>query len=482
MNPRNTLIMLVLVLGLGSFWYFHDVKGGQQRDEARTQEESVFPGLEEDQLVWLRLTDLEDSRKTPLWLEKVEGRWTIRGQRPVLAAQDEVAGLAAQLATLRRESVIAEAPGTEALAQYGLDKPRYRLEVGTSKSQAPLALLLGQKTPDDTAYYARSGQAGPVLEVNAAFMESLEKPVSDLREKSPLALDPGAATRVVLQPASGPQIVLVREQPSKPEGGQEEPGSPDPAQTWRLQSPVQAPADPRQVSEFLWAWKSLTTVRFMARDEKVDFSRPELRIEVTGKAGSSPVILEVGPRVAVKPGMAYLRRSAPEEGLVVDLGEQAASLVGRTAQDFEDHHLLPFAEDAVDRLELTLGPRKVQARRIRDGWEITAPEELTRDAAQRDSAVSDLVFDARDLEWVSRGGSGAPARIENPRASLKLLDKSGQTLGSLAVGGPTAGGGAWVATESSETVFSVAKDPIARWQEILHRLQGAPPGASPSPH
>jgi len=482
MSPRNTLVMLLLVLGLGSFWYFHDVKGGQQREEAKTREERIFPDLEEGQLVWLRLTDLVDSGRSPLWLEKTEGRWVVRGASPVLAAQDEVSSLAGQVATLRRESLIAEAPGTEALAQYGLDKPRYRLEVGTSKSQTPLALLLGHKTPDDTAYYARTGQAGPVLEVNAAFMETLEKPVSDLREKSPLAIDPASATRVVLKPASGPEIVLVKEPSARPESGEEAASALGQPERWRMESPVQAPADPRKVSEFLWAWKSLSAVRFMAGDEKVDFSKPELRIEVTGQAGVSPVVLQVGPRVAVKPGMAYLRRSSPEEGLVVDLGEQASGLVGRTAQDFEDRHLMLFAEDAVDRLELTLGNRKLQARRIRDGWEVSELQDLTRDSAQRDSAVSDLVFESRDLEWASRGGAGAPARIDSPRASLKLMDKSGQTLGSLVVGGSTAGGGAWVALESSDTVFSVTKDPSVRWQEILRRLQGAPPGASPSPH
>jgi hypothetical protein len=415
-------------------------------------------------------------------LEKAEGRWLIRGERDLLAAQEEVTGLAGQVAGLKRESVIAEAPAGEALAQYGLDKPRYRLEVGTSGAQKVLTLSLGRKTPDGSAYYARTGQGAPVLKVSSYFMDTLEKPVQDLREKSPLAMDPGSATRLVLKPASGPEIVLVKEETSKPADAADDTSALGQPERWRLQAPLQAPADPRKVSEFLWAWKSLSTVRFMAPDEKVDFSHPALRIEVTGQAGSAPVVLEVGPRVAVKPGMAYLRRPRPEEGLVVDLGEQASNLTGRTAQDFEDHHLLTFAEDGVDRLEMSVGTQKLQARRIRDGWEVTQPAEAARDATQREAAVSDLIFEARDLEWVSRGGTGAPVGIDKPRGTLKLYDKSGQSLGSLLVGGPAAGGGAWVALESSGTVFSVAKDPTVGWQQILQRLRGAPPGASPASH
>lgn len=479
MSTRGTLIMLLLVLGLGAFWYLHDVRGGQQREEAKTTEERLFPKLEEDQVASLRLEDLRTAGKPPLVLEKAEGRWILEGEQEFLAAQAEVEGLASQVAALKRESVIAEAPAAAALGQYGLDKPHYRLEIGTSGAGKPHALLLGDKTPDESGYYARSGDQGPVVEVASSFMGTLEKPLDELREKSPLALEPSDVTRIVLKPARGAEIVLVREEKSADAAS----GSgPETLERWRLEAPLQAPADPRKVSDFLWAWKGLQAGRFLKASEKVDFSRPVLRIELTGSGSTRPIALEVGPPVAVKPGMVYLRRSSPAETMVVELGEKQAELVGRRAEDFEDRHLLSFTEDEVDRISLNLQGKLLEARRIRGGWDVTRPARPVKDESARNTAISDLLYSMKDLEWTSRGGPEAPKAIQAPRASLSLHDKEGKVLGTLHLGGESPAGGFWVARTDTEQVYAVAQDPLPQLQDSLRRLEGDPAGAaSPLP-
>jgi len=314
MNPRGTLFMLVLLVGLGAFWYFHDVQGAQVREEAKEKEERLFPDLEAGKLQSLRLVDSKDPDGPPLLIEKVGTRWVIRGERDLLASQDDLSSLTAQLASLRRVSVIAEAPAEQDLAQYGLDKPRRRLEIGTS--QGARTLLLGDRTPDDRSYYVRSSQTGPVLEVDSVFMTILEKPIQDLREKSPLPLEPSSVERLVIKPEQGPEIVLVKETAKETEG---ETSALGPSERWRLEAPIQAQADPRKVSEFLWSWRSLVAGRFLGPSEKTDFSKPVMTLEAWIPGNSTPLKLELGPRVQVKPGLAYVRRSDPQEVLVVDL-------------------------------------------------------------------------------------------------------------------------------------------------------------------
>ncbi len=476
MNPRGTLFMLVLLVGLGAFWYFHDVQGAQVREEAKEKEERLFPDLEAGKLQSLRLVDSKDPDGPPLLIEKVGTRWVIRGERDLLASQDDLSSLTDQLASLRRVSVIAEAPAEQDLAQYGLDKPRRRLEIGTS--QGARTLLLGDRTPDDRSYYVRSSQTGPVLEVDSVFMTILEKPIQDLREKSPLPLEPSNVERLVIKPEQGPEIVLVKEPAKETEG---ETSALGPSERWRLEAPIQAQADPRKVSEFLWSWRSLVAGRFLGPSEKTDFSKPVMTLEAWIPGNSTPLKLELGPRVQVKPGLAYVRRSDPQEVLVVDLVEREEQLLGHAAEDFVDRHLLAFAEDRVDRIEATLGQEKLLARRIRDGWDVREPADVIKDESTRNSAVSDLLFDALDLQWASRAAAGDPDSLAAPRATLRFLDKTGEVLGTLLIGPPRAEGGVWVANQSSGPVFALEEDPLEKMRAGLARLKGSSPAASASP-
>jgi hypothetical protein len=476
MNPRGTLFMLVLLAGLGAFWYFHDVQGAKVREEAKEKEERLFPGLEAGDLQSLRLVDSKNSDGPALLIEKVGRRWVIRGERDLLASQDDLSSLTDQLASLRRVSVISETPAEQDLAQYALDKPRRRLELGTSKGA--YTLLLGDRTPDDRSYYVRSSQTGPVLEVDSVFMTILEKPIQDLREKSPLPLEPSTVERLVIQPEQGPEIVLVKE-PSKETGG--ETSALGISERWRLESPIQAQADPRKVSEFLWSWKSLVAGRFLGPSEKTDFSKPVMTLTAWNPGDSAPLKLELGPRVQVKPGLAYVRRSDPQEVLVVDLVDREEQLLGHTAEDFVDRHLLDFAEDQVDRIEATLGQEKLLARRIRDGWEVREPADVVKDESTRNSAVSNLLFDALDLQWASRAADGAPDSLIAPRATLRFLDKTGEVLGTLLIGSPRDGGGVWAANQSSGPFFVLEKDPLEKMRVGLARLKGSSPSASASP-
>jgi len=480
MNPRGTLFMLLLLAGMGAFWYFHDVQGAQVREVAQEKEERLFPDLEAGQLESLRLVDSKSPEASALLLEKEGSRWVIRGENDLLASQDDLSSLIEQLAGLRRASVIAETPTEQDLPQYGLDKPRRRLELGTSQGQR--TLLLGDRTPDDRSFYARTSQTGPVLEVDSVFMTILDKPVQDLREKSPLPLEPSSVERLVIQPEQGPEIVLVKEASKEtPDQTEGETSALGPSERWRLEAPIQAKADPRKVSEFLWSWRSLVAGRFLGPAEKTDFSRPTMTLEAWTSGDSSPLRLEVGPRVQVKPGLVYVRRSLPQEVLVVDLVEREEQLLGHTAEDFEDRHLLPFAEDQVDRIEVALGQEKLHARRIRDGWDVREPAGAVKDNNVRNSAVSDLLFDALDLQWASRPASGAPASLAGPRATLRFLDKTGEVLGTLLVGPPRAEGGVWVANQSSGPLFVLEEDPLEKIRASLQRLKGSPPASSASP-
>ena len=93
MNPRTTGILAIVALLLGAFIYFHEIRGGDTREEAEALAKRLFPDVEANAIQWMELTttDGHDAR-----LERSEGVWRLR--RPVEFLAD---GLAVTLASVR---------------------------------------------------------------------------------------------------------------------------------------------------------------------------------------------------------------------------------------------------------------------------------------------------------------------------------------------------------------------------------------------
>ncbi|HXE71692.1 MAG TPA: DUF4340 domain-containing protein [Candidatus Nitrosotenuis sp.] len=463
---RGTLILLIVVIAAGAFWWWHDVRGKEQRQKTQETQERFFPQVEGKDIGEIRVRQTRNSGVPELVLVRRGGRWLIQGSQTWLAAQQEVDGLADQLATLRQESVIQAEPAPRMLAEYGLDKPMFEVQIQVRGQHAgTYTLRLGDRTPDESGLYAIKGQEGPVVKVMASVATTLEKKPEDLRAKDALAVEPGQVQRVKATLPSGSfELALTEEK-------------------WRLTAPMAAPADRTKVMDFLWDWRNLKAGRFLGPEEKVDFSRPLVRIEAWQKDVEGPVILELGPQVPARAGVYYARRLDPEEVFVVEM-PKGKDLLKVAAADFEDKHVLSFEVDQVDLVAGQVQGQDLEARRIRDGWDVRKPGETTDDAIARNAAVNDLLFDVQGLQWKEPAPQGAAAHLDRPRARLTLKKEKDQAIGTLLVGAPVPGGkGAYVQREGETKIYIVEKDPVPEWQKMLGRLKpkGSPtPGASPA--
>lgn len=469
---RGTLIMLILVLGLGGFYYLYDVRGGETRKNAEKQEKRLFPEATVDNVTSLEV-------QGGLVLLKRDGRWVRQGPPEQLVSVREVGGLANRLVELQRNEVILENAKPEELAQFGLEKPAHQLTLKAGGKS--YTVLVGAKTPDGGAYYVRSAPAGPVVTVPGSFAAILDKPAEALRETSALPGDMGKVVKLKML-KGGQEAEVTMNVTNREDQVDDENEFHFLEGDWTVDKPYKAPADGGKVSQYLNDWNQMKAGRFLAPDEKVDFSKPELRLEILEDKKTVPQILEVGPPVQVQPTMRYVRRLNPEEVMVVDFSK--SELLSRDAEFFRDRHLLALKDvNEVEKIEARVGPHEVEAtRKSGEEWTIVKPTGPGGEKEARNGALSNFLWEVSETQSTGPAPAGAAAGMEAPRARLTLYKAKGEKIGTILVGAETPDKkGCYVQVEGKPEIGLTSQDLCKRWEDILKPLWTASPSPSPSP-
>lgn len=470
---KTQLAMLLLLVGAAIFYYVHDIKGKPEREKAETAAKRLFPELKKDGLTELTLEKLKDPKSKEV-LTYSDGKWMSQGPPAQLLGVQEVGTPIKSLVEVQRKKELTSTPGPDILKEYGLDQPAYKVTFKAKDGKSE-TLLLGSKTPDDAGYYARTSETGPVVSVGGEFGTLLTTAVDTLREKSPLPVEPSKANRVVITQADGKQLeAKLREAREKPlEDTPDDVTITNLSEEWDLAQPEKAEADGGKVRDLLWAWKNLKAGRFLKPEEKVDFSKPTLKLEVWSDGQDKPQILEVGSAVEVKKNMYYLRRQNPEEVMVVELADP--KILKPEANSLKNRHLAQFEVDQVERVEVTAGNVEIAAKKSGEHWKFTKPATPNSDEAARDQAVNDLLWDVKNAEWTEP----TPEKRElKPRIKVSIFDKEDKPLGTVILGEAT-GKAALVQQGDDKTVYKLADDPFPKWEGIIRRASEQTPVATP---
>jgi hypothetical protein len=144
------------------------------------------------------------------------------------------------------------APASQAdLRKYGLDKPRFILELGAGSTRASLAI--GNKL-DDSTVYARDASKAVVVTVDASLLNDLSKTADDLRVKDVFAFKPYTARGVELTRAGS----TVSFEKSKPAGADAAA-----AEVWKQTKPDAKDVNQTGMTDLLNTLSALRADRFV---------------------------------------------------------------------------------------------------------------------------------------------------------------------------------------------------------------------------
>ena len=310
----------------------------------------------------------------PLKLERADkaGPWRIeRGGAEMLAADDQTAGLLADVSGLRAEEFVADGAADSGLAQYGLDAPVHRVSVRRDGGKA-VELLIGKPCPGEGRVYATIRGSGTIACVADDIATSVARPAARFAEMRPLVFTEDEIEKIVVS-RGGASIALER----------------DADKGWLAAGHKDVAIDPDAVADVFGALRGTRAKDVVAgADAVASLGAPEAKIELVKEAGGGSLKLDVfAADPKAEAGAGQRARRGGENGVLVF----ETDLLSKLSAD-----LLAYRERRVvngppeDVVALQIEGPAAQKLEIKDGvWRLTAPLEVAADAtAARDAARS----------------------------------------------------------------------------------------------
>jgi hypothetical protein len=333
---RNTLILLVLALGLGGYIYFVESK----REPASNSDE---PPVTHAKVFTVDAAKIEEisvkgSAGEQTTLRKSNNAWQVVAPVQSSADENESSGLATSLATLEEQRVIEEQP--KDLAPYGLAPARLEITFKAAGDAAPRHLLVGDKTATGGDLYAKLADKPKVFLIPASVDGSFDKTTFQLRDKSVLKVDREKADGISVERAKT-MVQLARQ-----------------GDLWSMKQPWTARADFGAVESLLsrvsqGQMKSIVTDDPAAPLKDYGLDAPDTKLSLT--AGSTSAGLLIGK--ASPQGDLYAKDvSRP---LIFTIEKAFADDIAKAPTDFRMKDAFGFRAYTGTRIEVARGTSTV---------------------------------------------------------------------------------------------------------------------------
>jgi Domain of unknown function (DUF4340) len=352
MRPRNTLILALVLIGLGAYLYF-------------VESERIAKEAKKETLVELNIDDVTAVTLVypdrAIALEKSDAGWRLT--KPVEAAADDVTvkNLLRAIADAEVKKTIDDPP--QDLTQFGLAPPVATIKV-TVKDQSLPDLKVGKTTAVSFSTYVQRADQPKLYLTGSAFHAGMDKQVKDLRDKKIVDFKEDDVSRIALRGPDG-DVVL-----AKVEG------------TWTIEQPAAYRADSNAVRALLSTVRNLRATDF-ASDAPSDtdlvtygLDPPQRQLELTTADGKATRML-VGNEV--------------EQGLYVKTGDRPTTfIVGKYVSrdlakgvgDLRDKTVLSFDPGSVTAVEVARGDGGSFTLRSADGkWSLEGSDQALNDEA-----------------------------------------------------------------------------------------------------
>lgn len=406
MNPRTTLILLVVAAALGGLIYLYEIRGGEARRLAEQAEKRLFAEVAEEDVREIVLVTNDDHTAR---LERVDGAWRVR--EPVDFPGDPVAidGIASNLAELESKTLYEE---SQELEVYGLGEGARVIRFAAGERD--YELRVGDKTPVGSETYVSTGHDPRVFTVESFKVTSMTRSLDDLRERRPLRFDREGLDHVEVEWPDGGVELEKRDE------------------AWYLTRPLEARADETTLDTFLSDLTFLRASGFVddpPPDAELGLDRPAYRVAL--HAGDESHELVVGD-TALEDGSRAARAAEP---ILYKIADSRLDAFPKRVVEFRFKQLSQFLASDAERLELVFHDPQaaeagtsqivtITAEREESGW-VSAPETLAAGKAAR--IVSEL-SDVRAEDIASEAMSGtqlAEAGLAPPSAIVRVFGEGG---------------------------------------------------------
>ena len=369
----STLILVVVLAGLGAYIYFVDSKkpAKSAATEGEPAKEKLFDKVATDKINEIRVTYQGESTL----LRKDASGWKLVEPSQVDADATEAIGLAQNITSLESVRPVDDNPSD--LAQFGLDKPQILVEF---KGEGGVAgsFKLGNKNPTQSEMYAMKGGEKRVVLVSSFQESNFNRTAFNLRDKKILKFDRDKADSLAL--AKGTSAIEMARSGSD----------------WKVTGPVPSRSDYSAIEGFLTRLSQANMSKLVEENPKdlAKYGLDKPTVTVTIGAGSAKTGLQVGKT----DGDQMYARDASRP-IVFTLDTTLKDDLNKNFDDFRKKELFDFRPFYTAKLRIVRDTKafdfeKVPAAKPSDQetWKVTpagAPS-FTADATAMDDLLNKL--------------------------------------------------------------------------------------------
>lgn len=367
MKIRTTLLLMIAVLLLGAFIWFHERK----TQSTSEQEEQARRALQvkADRVSYLKF------ESTNLLVECAlqDGQWMIIQPVRARADEGEIGRILNGLETLPRGEVITPAQLkarklTE--ANYGFDAPRARITLGDSLRRQ--TLIIGRDALLGGSLYIREESRPDIVATGTNVLQFVPGAVADLRDRVLFHGEPQQVRRLEIRRGDG--FVQV---------GRSEDGR------WTIQQPLVARAAPTAVDEILRDLFDLRVEEFVADGQQnpvaYGLDEPTLRVNVLQSEKEGETALLVGDPLEKRPDLVYVKLKGVDSVYAMTTGGLAR--LTAKVEDLRDRRLVTMSSYDIAYVRIAEGETELILRKDDDGWWVSKPKRWPADAQRVDELL-----------------------------------------------------------------------------------------------
>ena len=265
MNIKTTIVLLVLLLGVGSYVFF-------TREKTDTAAKPVVHTL-----VDVKADDVTRFVITSSDGKKIAAQKTTDGSAPAVWKLTEPVSAPAE--SYKISSLLESITGVKSTAQVpaagsdapatGLDKPQYTVELFVGDK--PTKLVVGDTLGVSGGVYVKVDDHAEVDVVSSSLTDSLDKPANDLRKTQLFDTASPSVQQITVTHKDGSQLVLEKQ-----------------TKGWQMIKPESAPADSSAVEDLASSVINMTPAEFVDEPSlAMGFNRPMDVVEFSAQAPST---------------------------------------------------------------------------------------------------------------------------------------------------------------------------------------------------
>lgn len=470
MNFRTTLIIIVLLAGIGGAYYlFFQEPSDKTTANEKPPIHQVY-GVARDTVQQVEIAFADVAYQNLKLVKDTTGNWRLTSPFQADADSEKVSQMLDDILNKRVKQTLEV---TE-LAQYGLDTSSITLSLWTADETSPaVTFFIGKKAINFSVYVKEKSEAHIFL-IESSALDDLTKSPTDLRDRSVIKFEPETVSDIRFKQRDGGSTSRSSTINCEKRDG-----------TWQVIHPIEAKADAQEIETLLSELRSLKVSSFeadgadinvLAQLEKSGLDDPRIQMKLTDE--DNTYALDIGSSVPSEngtQGSVYVKAAVYQDA-VYTVNEDIYHLLNKSVFDLRDKRVIDFQRTDTIRIEIKQDKETtVCTKNFDNTWELETPTGKIKADAK---AVDDLLFGVDSLEAAAfvddSTESLASYGLASPPIQVAFTQRGEEDPAVLRIGDYTQDGTVYVKAEQSTQVSRVKRtliDKIAQGRAWLRDKQ-----------